>query len=181
MAGRGKSRSQNTGAVAGSSLPAPPAYAQATPGGRGGRDRNDESAGRSSELPNPGNRRPGTSREGRGTAAGGSFRSGSGTAAPVTNQHGERVDTSRGGLVSGSSSRRVVHRVGMDCLSPINVTRDGPSSSQGGWVCTCSEATNPLQHYSSIATDRILRTTEEKYWLEIHLARNQISYTSTSS
>ncbi|CAM9302470.1 unnamed protein product [Pylaiella littoralis] len=153
MAGRGKSRSQNTGAVAGSSLPAPPAYAQATPGGRGGRGRNDESAGRSSELPNPGNRRPGTSREGRGTAAGGSFRSGSGTAAPVTNQHGERVDTSRGGLVSGSSSRRVVHRVGMDCLSPINVTRDGPSSSQvltplhsGKSGLSCTTSVGPAQY-----------------------------------
>lgn len=54
----------------------------------------------------------------------------------VTNQKGERVDIHRNGNHKGSSGSapRVVHRVGMECLSPINVARgEGPST--GGGVC----------------------------------------------
>lgn len=133
MPNRSNSRSHNPGAVPASGLPPPPSYAQAAPGGRSRRDRNDDSTGRGTELPN--HRRRGSSRERRGSASGGgSYRGGIGTAA-VTNQHGERVDTSRGGQGGVGSNRRGGQRVGMECLSPINVARDGPASSQGVRVC----------------------------------------------
>lgn len=45
----------------------------------------------------------------------------------VTTKDGEKVDVNRHG--GRPTSTRVVHRVGMECLSPINVTRgDGPST-----------------------------------------------------
>lgn len=127
MPNRSNSRGQNPGAAAGTALPPPPTYAQAAPGPRGRRDRNDDSTGRGSEVPN--HRRRGSGTESRGTAAGGSFRSGSGTVA-ATNQQ----DASRGGHGGGGSSKRVVHRVGMECLSPISIAKDGHAGSQGGWV-----------------------------------------------
>lgn len=51
----------------------------------------------------------------------------------MTNQNGERVDVGRNGQGGGGSGsgRRVVHRVGMDCLSPINVSRAEGASSGG--------------------------------------------------
>lgn len=71
--------------------------------------------------------------------------SSSSRAAPVvvTNQDGKKVDVNRqghggntkGGSAGGGAAPRVVHRVGMECLSPINVSRgDGPST---GGECVC--------------------------------------------
>lgn len=59
----------------------------------------------------------------------------------MTNQDGKKVDANRhggiakGGSAVGGAAPRVVHRVGMECLSPINVSRgDGPSTG-GEFVC----------------------------------------------
>lgn len=47
----------------------------------------------------------------------------------VTNQNGERVDGARHG--PRGTAPRVVHRVGMECLSPINVSK-GDGTTTGG-------------------------------------------------
>lgn len=49
----------------------------------------------------------------------------------VTNQNGERVDGARHGPRGTAAAPRVVHRVGMECLSPINVTK-GDGTATGG-------------------------------------------------
>lgn len=49
----------------------------------------------------------------------------------VTNQNGERVDGARHGPRGTAAAPRVVHRVGMECLSPINVSK-GDGTTTGG-------------------------------------------------
>lgn len=129
-------------ASAGSALPPPPAYTQQSAGGRG--RRNDPVPGRGSD---PNHRRRGSGDNNSSSArragpnpAGAAYRGAGG--AGVTNQNGDRVDTNRS-AGAGGSSRRVVHRVGMDCLSPINTSRgDGPSGGGESFFARPSEWDN---------------------------------------
>ncbi|CBJ27221.1 conserved unknown protein [Ectocarpus siliculosus] len=146
-----------------SALPPPPAYTQPAPGGGGSRGRRARNDG--SDVPSYSSRRgsgdsagarDGGARRAGSNPTGGSHRGGGGNAA-VTNQNGERVDVGRngqgGGGGGGGSGRRVVHRVGMDCLSPINVSRaEGASSGvitplhSGKSGLSCTTSIGPAQY-----------------------------------
>lgn len=142
----------------GSALPPPPPYNPAASSGRRGRNDVDSSASARGSDPGNSHRRRGgvergsSSRRGhqgsigssrdpsnggtdyrRGAHSGGSSASVSHAAerpsVVVTNPNGEKVEGSRHGSSRGGGAPRVVHRVGMECLSPINIARgDGPST-----------------------------------------------------
>ena len=145
-----RTRSQHpSGAAAagGNIVPPPPPYNPAASRGRRSREADASSGTRGSDASNR-RREPSenSTSSRRGNPSGGSSRDvsntvnhrrGSHTAsssshaserlpAIVTNQDGDRVDTNRhGGRAAGP---RVVHRVGMECLSPINIGKDAPST-----------------------------------------------------
>lgn len=151
---RGQNPAGSSAAGGGTALPPPPPYNPAASRVRRGRNETDSAAGgRGSETAN--HRRRGEVESGsvrrdqnvvknsrdssnggtdhrRGVHSVGSTGSvphrAERTTVVVTNQNGERVEGNRNGGRGGGTAPRVVHRVGMECLSPINVARDGPSA-----------------------------------------------------